>query len=73
VQPRRDVHQRDIEQGGTLQPRADRVHAEYRRGDQHGILLRTAQRTHQQIDGFITATADQELLRADAIKRGKRL
>ncbi|KAG1205516.1 hypothetical protein G6F35_011586 [Rhizopus arrhizus] len=63
------IDQRHINQRRTLQSRADGIHAEHRRGHQHAIATRHAQGAHQQIDGFVTATADQQLLRRHAVQR----
>ncbi|CRR24236.1 hypothetical protein PAERUG_E15_London_28_01_14_08446 [Pseudomonas aeruginosa] len=63
------VHQRHFNQCGTLQARADGVHAEHRRRDQHAIATRHAQRAYQQINGLVAAAADQQLLRRHAVQR----
>ena len=65
--------QRHADHARALDARRDRVHAEGGRTDQHRVAARGAERTRQQVDAFVAAAADQELLRRDAIERRQRL
>ena len=57
------VAQRHFKQARALQTRADRIHAEHRRRDQHRVAPGRAERAHQQVDCLVAAATDQQLCR----------
>jgi hypothetical protein len=61
------IDQRHLDRTGALQAGTDRVHPEHRRGEQHAIAAGFAQCAHQQVDGLVTAAANQHLRRLRAI------
>ncbi len=71
-QPSRVFAQRHFDDARILQPRAHRIHAEYRRGDHDRVAARLAQRPQQQVDGLVAAAAEQHLLRRAGVQRRQR-
>ncbi|MCW0450759.1 hypothetical protein NB706_003593 [Xanthomonas sacchari] len=62
------IAQRHLDHARVLQPRAHRVHAEHRRGDDDGVAARLAQGAQQQVDGLVAATAEQHLFRGAGVQ-----
>jgi hypothetical protein len=60
--------ERNLQDSSALDSRGHLVHPESRRKDHDAVAFRPAESAHQQVDGLVAASADQDPLGDDAIE-----